>query len=348
MQVLPLKSTCASTKRSTSRCGKRIWPVSPEDVSTAACLLDFYANRLRFVPDLTSRRVRLIRWVIENHPDISLTGFLERDLRIAAADPSVVTEIRSLWLAQIAHYADNWHVLLNAGNSMGLADPELAAQWLWQGCKLQPDNWEVAGALGYIYANAIAGIVAYGADLQPTAIDRSRSHSEFSQRAWNEASQDAVLATATGRYLHSLTMAHTSMGVVRIDYDPLAEQLFEKAQNLQYPAATPFNELGFLYENQSWKRGDAAVRLTPKSRIIDLTPTEAAQRVVPRPAVPRVVGFACGVKSSLERTDMSGPAWRRTLLQKTRWRRSRRKPLRECSFFGHCGSAMSQFASEQR
>lgn len=228
--------------------------VSPEDVSTAACLLDFYANRLRFVPDLTSRRVRLIRWVIENHPDISLTGFLERDLRIAAADPSVVTEIRSLWLAQIAHYADNWHVLLNAGNSMGLADPELAAQWLWQGCKLQPDNWEVAGALGYIYANAIAGIVAYGADLQPTAIDRSRSHSEFSQRAWNEASQDAVLATATGRYLHSLTMAHTSMGVVRIDYDPLAEQLFEKAQNLQYPAATPFNELGFLYENQSWKR----------------------------------------------------------------------------------------------
>ena len=131
--------------------------VSPEDVSTAACLLDFYANRLRFVPDLMSRKVRLIRWVIENHPDISLAGFLERDLRIAAADPSVVTEIRSVWLAQIRHYADNWRVLLNAGNSMGLADPELAAQWLWQGRKLQTDNCELADALGYIYANAIAG-----------------------------------------------------------------------------------------------------------------------------------------------------------------------------------------------
>jgi hypothetical protein len=120
--------------------------VSPEDVSTAACLLDFYANRLRFVPDLTSRRVRLIRWVIENHPDISLTGFLERDLRIAAADPSVVTEFRTLWLAQLAQDADNWRVLLNAGSSLGLADPELAAQWLRHGRELQADNFELADA----------------------------------------------------------------------------------------------------------------------------------------------------------------------------------------------------------
>ena len=80
-------------------------------------------------------------------------------------------------------------------------------------------------------------------------------------------------------------MAHTSMGVVRIDYDPLAEQLFEQAQNLQYPAPTAFSELGFLYNNQLWKRGDAAKRLTPKSRIIDLTPTEASQRVVSTPVV---------------------------------------------------------------
>jgi hypothetical protein len=256
---------------------------NPQDVETAACVLDFYANRLTFSPDLTPRRIRLIRWIIENHPDIRLTGRFDRDLRVNPADTALCDEVRSLWLAQIARFPDNWRILLNAGQSLALSDSELAAVWLRKARELQPDNFEPSDTLGYIFASAIVGIVASGPELVPTAVDPARAQSAFAKHAWVEAGQDAVLATVTGRVLHSWTNYLRSRGLTRTDYDPLAEQLLERAQELDYPAPARFSALGDLYRDQASKRADPSERLAPKSRIVDLSPTEGAQRGVSAP-----------------------------------------------------------------
>lgn len=251
---------------------------NPQDVTVAACLLDFYAYRLPF-RDLMPRRTRLIRWVIENHPDILLTGHAEYGLRVDAYDTALIAEIRSLWLEQIARFPDSWRILLNAGQSFALADAELAASWLSAGRKQEPDNFELADALGHKYSNAIIGTVAAaGPELTVGAVDPAHAHSAFAQRAWVEANGDSLLATTTGRALHYSTNFLRYRGLSGADYDPLAEHLLERAQELDYPAPTRISALLDFYQEQAQKRGKPLERLVSRSRIVDLPPPEAAQR----------------------------------------------------------------------
>jgi hypothetical protein len=256
----------------------------PDDVLTAACILNLYAIQPTHT-DLIPRRIRLIRWVIENHPDIDLKGHLsDQDLRVSTLDSAVVSEVRDLWREQIARNPGNWNVLLNAGRSLALADPELTAHWLRHGRELQPDSDELAEALGRVYAHAIAGIVAYGRDFIPTAIDPARSHSAFAQQAWTEALQDPLLATATAVPLYNGTTYFRFIGIGRPNYDRLAEQLLERAQDLVYPAPARYSHLRDLYRNQNSPRLDPSERLAPKSRIVDLTSSEALLRSYRPPA----------------------------------------------------------------
>jgi hypothetical protein len=268
---------------------------NPDDTKVAACLLDYYAQRLN-VTKLEPRRMRMIRWVVENHPDIQLQGHLEFGLRIRA-DTAEYPEIRELWRAQLDRSPGVVRILLNAAASLATADSELAAAWLSQARALEPENFAAVRALGQLYAGVIIGLARPGADLLPTAIDPSLANSPFAQRAWREANQDAALATATAIALHSWVKDLRYRKITDKDYDPLAEQLLERAQNLQYPRATLVSALRDFYREQAWKRGDPSEHLTPTSKIVDLPSKQALDRLdLSRSAYAAQVGhFVCEI-----------------------------------------------------
>jgi hypothetical protein len=268
---------CVTSHENNEAAWEAYLSANPEDTQVAACILDYYAQRLS-VTKLQSRRMRLIRWVAENHPDIQLQRHLAYDLRISANVASY-PEIRELWLAQVDRFPDSPVVLSNAAASLALTDGELAVAWLKRTWKLQPDNDQVVRALSEIYARAIIGLTKPDAELVPTAIDPALARSPFARSAWREASQDPALATMTGLALHSWANNLRYRKITDFDFDPLAEQLLEKAEDLQYPKATLISALKDFYRDQESKRGDSTQHLTPGTKIADLSPDEVLQRV---------------------------------------------------------------------
>jgi hypothetical protein len=125
-----------------------------QDTERAACLLDYYAQRLGW-PELQARREWLIRWVIKDHPNIRLDGHLERGLSVSTTDKTIYSEIRELWLNQVSRFPDNGAVLSNAANTLGLTDRETAMNWLKHARELDPLDWRIPRYLGNLYAAAI-------------------------------------------------------------------------------------------------------------------------------------------------------------------------------------------------
>ena len=258
----------------------------PEDVEMANCVLGYHAGT-RF-DYFRERRLRLIRWVVENHPDIRVEGRLISDpyrLQIGTADTSAYAEIRQLWLAQVARFPDNPAVLANAASFVEITDQELADGWLKQARALDPSDTGIVDRLAHLYFCAIVGVSGTGSDPESASYasyDSTGERAEFARAALSEASRDAALAARTAFYMHYWT-GQLLPKPPRSDCQQIAEQPYQRAADLKYPEPT---ENGFglaaFYRSQLPGGRTPSEQITPKARIVDLSFDQAAERLVYR------------------------------------------------------------------
>lgn len=202
-----------------------------QGLEMARCVLDYYLQRLSW-PDLRPRRLRLVHWIVENHPDLKLGSHLPNGLRVSTAD-SDYPRIRESWIAQADRFPNNAQVLSNAADGLGVTERELAAKWLKRARELEPHNDETVRRLATLYSYAIAGVSGTGWDLLPAEVDSVTAQSRFARLAWQEAGCDPELATWTGMDLRSLGRLLERRGLTSADLDSRAEELLLRAATLR-------------------------------------------------------------------------------------------------------------------
>lgn len=175
---------------------------APQGLEMARCVLDYYLQRLSW-PDLRLRRLKLIHWVVENHPDLKLGSHPANGLHVSTTDGDY-PRIRELWIGQANRFPDNARVLSNAADFLAVTDRELAAGWLKRARELEPHNDEIVRRLAMVYVYAIAGVSSTGRDLLPATVDPAIAQSGFARLARQEAERDPELASWTEMDLRSL------------------------------------------------------------------------------------------------------------------------------------------------
>jgi hypothetical protein len=218
----------------------------------------------------------LIRWVIQQHPDIRLDGHLEQGLSIGTADKTAYGEMRELWLKQLARFPNNAQVLSNAAHNLALTDREAALSWLKHARDLNPLDGSIQVRMSDLYAEAIVGISETGPDLIPSAIDLSEAHSTFANMAYEEAGRDSTLASWTGMRLHASTNFLHYIKLSQQNYDLLAESLFLKAADLDYPNPTRMSVLRDFYRDQ---RAKSSGGIEPKAEVVDRSNADISRRI---------------------------------------------------------------------
>jgi len=287
----------------------------PQDTERAACLLDYYA-RLVPRPELQAPRMWLIRWVIENHPEIRLDGHLEQGLSVSTADAITYSAIRKLWLSKVSQFPNDPSVLLNAANALALTDREAARGWLKRARELNPSDQTIPRYLGNLYAAAIVGISETSPDLVPTSINLSEAQSAFAKQAYKEAGRDAILAAWTGMRLHYWTNYLRYKKICQQDYDFLAESLLQKAADLDFPNPTTIAALRDFYRDQKLKPSG---RIEPKVAVVQESEREVSRRLIDstsmflqasvnnRPATPVKVGIVIGTDGHVWTANAESP-----------------------------------------
>jgi hypothetical protein len=254
----------------------------PENVDLAGQLLDYYLQHWQ-QPEVDGARLRLILWTIANHPDIRLAARHDpRALVINPDDSNDYAQVRKAWIDQVARHLVNAHagdaqVLANAAQCLGLADRELAADWIKQAMRLDPRNFSLVSELGDIYAGAISGESGMNPWEGPTSVDAAETQSDFAKLAMQEAGRESELAARTGWALHLISEALGEAKIEAPDYDSVAEKLLVQAANLDYPKPSGVPLLSALYRDQKRK---ASGRLVPQWRTVELAPEEQAARLV--------------------------------------------------------------------
>jgi TonB family protein len=87
---------------------------NPEDEATRTKLLRYYWRN-----DMRDRRIPLVLWLIDHHPESALHGYGIAAIFPAKDDPGSVEEARHRWLAQVDRHPDDARVLANAARAMG-------------------------------------------------------------------------------------------------------------------------------------------------------------------------------------------------------------------------------------
>jgi hypothetical protein len=252
--------------------GEKYLQEHPQDTERAACLLDFYVQRLK-APDLRLRRLQLIRWVIENHPDIRLDAHLQNGLHLSTEDAVAYSQVRQLWLTQVKRFPHDAQVLSNAADCLAITDREIAAVWLKRAREINPGNETIVRRLANLYADAIIGIYETGPDLMPTSVDAMEAHSHFAKDAYQDARSEATLATWTGLAIHNWTRFLLARRITNVDYDTIAETLLLRAANLSYPNPTKIDALRDFYRDESHRPSS---RITPRSAVVEMPPDKVS------------------------------------------------------------------------
>jgi len=108
---------------------------NPEDEATRSKLLRYYFNN-----NMDDRRVPLVLWLIEHHPESVLHGYYFAAVSPggrAGGDTDTFEDLRRRWLGQVALHPDDVRVLGNAARAMLDSTPE-AIDLLKRAQKLDP------------------------------------------------------------------------------------------------------------------------------------------------------------------------------------------------------------------
>ena len=248
----------------------------PEDRTVVKRLLDFYVQRWQ---NARADRLRVVLWVIENHPGIDLDrGHDSRGLLLNPDDREGYQRARQLWLQQVWRYPGDARVLENAAVCLRLTDRESAADWLKQAMAINPARrGSIMMELADVFAAAIAGVSGANPWEGPTSVDPTESGSLFAQQARLAASQDAELAGRTGWALYLTTQAFHRLKVSDADYDAMAEELLLRSAALDFPEPARLGFLGVFYERQERMH---STQYHPKSRRQIVAADEQGKRLL--------------------------------------------------------------------
>ncbi|MGP0070782.1 MAG: TonB family protein [Bryobacteraceae bacterium] len=105
---------------------------NPEDEKTRETLIQYYMfNRMM------DRRIPLILWLIDHHPESDLAGFAA--LIFPAVDgPNVYQDARNRWLTQVNLHPNDARVLLNAAGTLGYPNMQERIDLVQRARKLDP------------------------------------------------------------------------------------------------------------------------------------------------------------------------------------------------------------------
>src|SRR5437867_755224 len=161
---------------------------NPEDLAARAKLLGYYYYEWMRPGEAASKaaRRRHILWLIEHHPESSVTGLDEAALDENGdnmADPEGYQQARKLWLALLESGTGSAAALGNLAKFFQITDKPLAEKALLRAHAAQPENPEWDWRLGYLYGLGILGVDAMGVNGQPTSTDALAQKGPFAAAA---------------------------------------------------------------------------------------------------------------------------------------------------------------------
>jgi tetratricopeptide (TPR) repeat protein len=177
----------------------------PGDIDVRARLLGYYFVPRSGVRDQVARRRAHILWLIQNEPASELAGTSEATLDPSGhslADKVGYEKARALWIGH-ARKTENPAALGNAAFFLKLHDKPLAEEFLRKAQRLEPQNPEWAGRLGYVFGLGILQLVEISDTGIPGAADSSASAAEYARHAAAEIdrSSDATVVGTAGEVL---------------------------------------------------------------------------------------------------------------------------------------------------
>jgi len=217
---------------------------TPEDIAARVKLLGFYfrgpaMQALGHDATVEARR-RHILWLVEHHPESEATELAEATIDAAGttlADPAGYEQAAARWMDEAQQHQDSAAVLSHAARFFRLSNKERAISLLQQAQHAAPGDRDLDAKIGYVYALAILGVDMMNQNGLPTTHNAAEAHSEFAARAMSElkSSSDAAVVGNAGWIVGQYGVILNAMlkGKLTVDYFPVAEQLLNRAHELE-------------------------------------------------------------------------------------------------------------------
>jgi len=122
----------------------------PKDFGSRLQLMAFYSRRSLVSPEVRPQHQKLVLWLVKNYPESAAAGSHEAHIH-AHSDPDGYVKAKSLWLQQAEAHGENVTILRNAATFFLLPDRRAAEELLRLAQAVEPDNADVAQALGQLY-----------------------------------------------------------------------------------------------------------------------------------------------------------------------------------------------------
>jgi hypothetical protein len=231
---------------------------NPEDLAARAKLLGYYYYQWMTPGEAAAKaaRRRHILWLIEHHPESSVTGLSEATIDqdgTNMADEEGYRQARKLWLELVDSGKGSPAALGNLAKFFQITDKPLAERALLQARAAQPQNPEWDWRLGYLYGLGILGVDAMGLNGQPTSTDPLAQKGPFaaaSRKAMAESNSGTMLYVAASILWRYGTILTPSVAD-KLDYLDQAIQIVERAKAVE-PANLSWPQ--FLLQLQATKR----------------------------------------------------------------------------------------------
>jgi len=217
---------------------------SPDDIAARIKVLGFYFRgaAMTFLGhDATvEARRRHILWLIEHHPESEATDLSEATIDPAGhslADPIGYEQASALWIEEARRHQESAAVLSHAAKFFQLSNKERAISLLRQAQHAAPTDRELSARIGYVYALAILGVDMINQNGLPMSHNAAEARGGFATRAVSELknSSDVIVVGVAGAIVgqYGVMLAAIQPGKFTVDYFPLAEDLLNKARELE-------------------------------------------------------------------------------------------------------------------
>jgi TonB family protein len=209
---------------------------NPEDLDSRIALLRFYRDTAPVPPndDPARRSVRLqhILYFVQRHPEAPASA-----ARVAYvyrsdgpyANVSDHEAVRSQWLAAVQAHPGDAAVVVNAAKFLAVENKSDAEDVLRRGMAVNPENGEIAAALGFLYAMEILGLDSLVRGTQPTGHGPDLSGHALAEL---DQTSNAWVLAAAGTALPNLAIAATAGRLADPKIFDLASTLSSKARQI--------------------------------------------------------------------------------------------------------------------